>query len=69
MAMAVNVYLTFFRKYDQHDLRSLELKYGVLCYGTPFVPAVVYLFVNTPGKGRIYGSAVVCVVLLRLLLS
>jgi hypothetical protein len=59
MAMAINVYLTFFCKYNQRDLRSLELKYGILCYGTPFVPAVVYLFINPPGKGRIYGSAVV----------
>ena len=59
MAMAINVYLTFFCKYNQHDLRSLELKYCILCYGTPFVPAVVYLFINPPGKGRIYGSAVV----------
>jgi len=59
MAMAINAYLTFFCKYNQHDLRSLELKYCILCYGIPFVPAVVYLFINPPGKGRIYGSAVV----------
>lgn len=68
MAMAINVYLTFFRKYNQHDLRSLELKYGILCYGAPFVPAVVYLFINPPGKGRIYGSAVVSILPLSLLL-
>lgn len=37
MTMAINVYLTFFRKYNQRDLRHLELKYGILCYSTPFV--------------------------------
>jgi hypothetical protein len=68
MTMAINVYLTFCRKYNQSDLRSLELKYGIFCYGAPFVPALVYLFINTPEKGKIYGSAVVGVSSLRLLL-
>ena len=66
MTMAINVYLTFFRKYNQRDLRSLEWKYGILCYGTPFVPALVYFFINPPGKGKIYGSAVVSMSLHRL---
>jgi hypothetical protein len=59
--MAINIYLAFFRKYSQRDLKRLELKYGILCYGTPFVPAVAYLFINPPGQGRIYGSAVVSI--------
>lgn len=61
LTMACNVYLTFFRKYSQRDLRDLEWKYGFFCYGAPFVPALAYLFVNTPDRGRIYGSAVVSI--------
>jgi hypothetical protein len=67
--MAFNVYLTFFYKYSQRDLRGLEWKYGIFCYGAPFVPALVYLFINTPGRGRIYGSAVVSISESRFLLS
>jgi hypothetical protein len=59
LTMACNVYLSFFRKYSQHDLRGLEWKYGIFCYGIPFVPALAYLFVNNPVRGRVYGSAVV----------
>ncbi len=59
LAMACNVYLAFFRKYNSRDLRSLEWIYIVLCYGIPFVPALVYCFINTLERGKIYGSAVV----------
>jgi hypothetical protein len=58
-AMAFNVYLTFFHKYDAARLRSLEWKYVLLCYGIPFIPSFVYFFVRTEAKGPIYGSAVV----------
>ena len=58
-AMACNVYLTFFRKYDASRLRSLEWKYAIMCYGVPFIPAFVYFFIKTDSKGPIYGSAVV----------
>lgn len=58
-AMALNVYLTFFYKYDASRLRQLEWKYVVFCYGLPFIPSFVYFFVNTDEKGPIYGSAVV----------
>ncbi|OKL59706.1 hypothetical protein UA08_05140 [Talaromyces atroroseus] len=56
-AMAFNVYLTFFHKYDASSLRNLEWKYLVLCYGLPFIPPFVYFFVSTSSKGPIYGSA------------
>ena len=59
LTMAWNVYLTFFRKYNQRDLRGLEWKYGLFCYGLPLVPALSYFFITVPGKGKIYGSAVV----------
>ena len=59
-AMACNVYLSFFRQYDASQLRSLEWRYLAACYGIPFVPAFVFLFVNTGKKGKVYGDAVVC---------
>ncbi|RAL07298.1 Nnf1-domain-containing protein [Aspergillus homomorphus CBS 101889] len=56
-AMACNVYLTFFHKYDSKRLRQLELKYLLACYGLPFIPAFVYFFIETETRGKIYGSA------------
>jgi hypothetical protein len=58
-AMACNVYFTFFRNYDAHQLRSLEWKYVLCCYGIPFVPAFTYCFIKSASRGKIYGSAVV----------
>lgn len=55
--MACNVYLTFYHKYDAARLKKVEKWYFLLCYGLPLVPAIVYIFVQTPGKGRIYGNA------------
>ncbi|KAK5939605.1 hypothetical protein PMZ80_007984 [Knufia obscura] len=57
-AMSCNVWLSFFRSYDAAALRRLEWKYLLACYGVPFVPGLIYLFVNTIGRGKIYGSAV-----------
>ena len=57
LAMACSVYLKFFHRYSTRQLRALESKYLALCYGIPFVPAVIYLFVQHGAKGRIYGSA------------
>lgn len=57
LAMAFNVYLTFFRKYNAQQLRSLEWKYMIFCYGLPFVPAFVYFFVQSSSRGKVYGSA------------
>ena len=58
--MATNVYLTFFRRFDQRQLRKLEWKYLVLCYGVPFIPALTYLFIKNHKGVRFYGSAGVC---------
>ncbi|KAK3312851.1 hypothetical protein B0H66DRAFT_381383 [Apodospora peruviana] len=58
LAMAVNVYLTFYHKYDARALRKMELFYILCCYGIPFIPGFVFLFVNTESKGRPYGNAV-----------
>ncbi|RAH85157.1 Nnf1-domain-containing protein [Aspergillus japonicus CBS 114.51] len=56
-AMACNVWLTFFHKYDSEQLRRLEVKYLLACYGLPFVPAFVYFFIETKTRGKIYGAA------------
>ncbi|PLB43124.1 hypothetical protein P170DRAFT_72529 [Aspergillus steynii IBT 23096] len=58
LAMACNVYLTFFCKYDSDRLRRLEWKYFAFCYGTPFIPAFVYFFIKTGARGKIYGTAI-----------
>ncbi|KAH0848865.1 hypothetical protein AYO21_09565 [Fonsecaea monophora] len=57
-AMACNVYLSFFRQYDASQIRGLEWRYLGACYGVPFVPALVFLFVSSDGKGKVYGDAV-----------
>ncbi|EED17033.1 cAMP receptor-like protein, putative [Talaromyces stipitatus ATCC 10500] len=57
LAMAFNVYLTFFHKYDAVKLRRLEWKYLVLCYGLPFIPPFIYFFIHSSSKGPVYGSA------------
>ncbi|KAK4131267.1 hypothetical protein BT67DRAFT_388597 [Trichocladium antarcticum] len=57
LAMAINVYLTFYHKFDARMLRRMELLYFVCCYGIPFVPGFVFLFV-TNDHGRPYGNAV-----------
>ncbi|KAL6715886.1 hypothetical protein ACLMJK_006847 [Lecanora helva] len=57
LAMAINVYMTLFRKYNAQQLKSLEWKYHLLCYGFPFLVALIYLFIDTPGKGKMYGPA------------
>ena len=58
-AMACNVWLTFFHKYDSEQLRRLEVKYLVACYGLPFIPAFMYFFIETKTRGKIYGAATV----------
>ena len=60
LAMAINVYLTLFKKYNAEQLKALELRYWLMAYGGPFVVAFIYIFVETNGRGKIYGSAVVC---------
>ncbi|KAJ5496874.1 hypothetical protein N7463_008861 [Penicillium fimorum] len=56
-AMACNVYLTFFYRYDSEQLRQIEWKYVVCCYGLPFIPSFIYFFIHTQARGWVYGSA------------
>lgn len=59
-AMALNVYLTVFRKYSSHRLQQLEIPYIIICYGLPLIPAMVFLFISKHEGGTtkpIYGPA------------
>lgn len=55
--MALNVYLTVFKKYTTKRLKNLELTYICACYGIPSVPALVFLFLSNGNGGHIYGPA------------
>ena len=57
LAMAINVYLTFYHKFDAARLRRMELWYLLGCYGLPFVPAFTFIFVRNSQGQRIYGNA------------
>ena len=57
--MAINVYLVFFRGYSTDQLRNLDVKYLLLCYGLSFVPAIIFIFISTPNGGPIYGDAII----------
>jgi hypothetical protein len=57
LAMAINVYLTFYRKFNAKGLRRMEPTYLLACYGISFIPAFIYLFVRHNGQ-RVYGDAI-----------
>ncbi|KAJ5094908.1 hypothetical protein N7532_007199 [Penicillium argentinense] len=57
--MALNIYLTFYRRYSAEDLRRLEKWYFLLCYGLPLALATALCIINTTERGRIYGPALV----------
>lgn len=59
LAMAINVYMTLFKNYNAEQLRELEWKYHIMCYGTPFIVAITCLFIETEARGKIYGPAIV----------
>ncbi|KAL8796019.1 MAG: hypothetical protein Q9195_001595 [Heterodermia aff. obscurata] len=59
LCMAVNVYLIFFHKYTIEQLRAMDWKYLIGCYGASFIPAFVYIFVETKARGRVYGPATI----------
>ncbi|KAI8952685.1 G-protein coupled receptor [Xylaria longipes] len=58
LAMAFNVYLTFYWKFDAEKLRRIEKWYLLICYGVPLPPALAYIFISTKARGRIYGDAI-----------
>lgn len=58
LTMAINVYLTFYYKFDAERLRRMELAYLVACYGVPAIPALAFLFIKNSQGVRVYGNAV-----------
>jgi hypothetical protein len=57
LAMAFNIYLAVFHQYSANRLRQQEWKYLLFCYGIPFIPAIVFVFIQTEARGRVFGSA------------
>lgn len=57
--MSLDVFLIVFHGYDVEALQKLELKYFVIITTVVFIPALAFLFVNTPDKGYMYGSVTV----------
>ena len=57
LCMAINVYLAFFRNYTVEQLRALDVRYLLACYGLSFVPAFVFIFISWPKS--IYGDAII----------
>ncbi len=57
LAMAVNVYLTFYYKFDAQRLRKMEIPYLICCYGIPSIIALTYILVSSPERGRVFGNA------------
>ncbi|KAK7967403.1 uncharacterized protein PG986_001680 [Apiospora aurea] len=57
LAMAINVYLTFYFKFDAVRLRSIEIWYFLACYGIPLIPALTYVFISSKDDIRLYGNA------------
>ncbi|OAA41697.1 GPCR, family 2-like protein [Metarhizium rileyi] len=56
LAMAINVFLIVFRRYDGESLKRLEWKYMVVITALTFIPAFAFLFIHSEEKGPLYGS-------------
>jgi hypothetical protein len=41
LSMAFNVYLVFFKKYSSEQLKKLEWKYFIACYGIPAPTTII----------------------------
>ena len=66
LCMALNVYLALFHGWSTKRMKSRDWKYLWTCYGLSLIPAIVYLFIDTPDRGKIYGPATVCVLYQRI---
>ncbi|EGO55229.1 hypothetical protein NEUTE1DRAFT_131048 [Neurospora tetrasperma FGSC 2508] len=57
LAMAINVYLTFYHQFDGRALRKMEIPYFLFCYGVPFISGFTFIFIRQHGE-RPYGNAI-----------
>ncbi|KAI5462775.1 hypothetical protein BGZ63DRAFT_412544 [Mariannaea sp. PMI_226] len=58
LAMATNVYLRIYHKYDTTALKKFEIIYILICYGIPFIPSFIFLFVTGHNGVKMYGNAI-----------
>ena len=55
--MAINVYFALFRNWTASRMQIVE-KYNLLvCYGIALIPSIIYLFLKTHNRGKVYGPA------------
>ncbi|EED13098.1 cAMP receptor (Car4), putative [Talaromyces stipitatus ATCC 10500] len=56
VAMAVDVYLVVYHRFEAEALRKLEIYYITIITGVVAIPALVFLFIHTLDKGPISGA-------------
>ncbi|KAF7114195.1 hypothetical protein CNMCM5793_007773 [Aspergillus hiratsukae] len=56
LAMACDVFLVVYYQFDARALRKLEILYIAIITFIVSIPAIVFLFMDTPEKGSMYGS-------------
>jgi hypothetical protein len=59
LAMAVNVYLVFFRAANPTSFRHYLWLYCLVCFGVPSIPAIVLLVWQKAASTAVYGNATV----------
>ena len=59
LAMAIDVFLIVFYKYEGEDLRKLEIWYIGIITALVMIPATTFLFIHTKEKGPMYASVTV----------
>lgn len=57
LAMAINVYLTFYYKFDAERLRKIEPIYIASCYGLPMILGLTFIWLTNREGQRVYGNA------------
>ncbi|KAF4451811.1 hypothetical protein F53441_5286 [Fusarium austroafricanum] len=57
LAMAINVFLVFFCNADPRMFRKYAWLYCAICFGGPFIPAVVLISIRNSPEGLIFGDA------------
>ncbi|KAH6996063.1 hypothetical protein BKA56DRAFT_473161 [Ilyonectria sp. MPI-CAGE-AT-0026] len=59
LAMAFNVFLVFFFRTSPDAFRKWWWLYCLICYGGPFGISLALVLVRHPGRGRVFGQAVI----------
>lgn len=64
--MAFNVFLVFFFRTSPDAFRKWWWLYCLICYGGPFGISLALVLVRHPGRGRVFGQAVVSAALAQI---